>query len=552
MATAAGIAIAGGVAQNGAVVDLWLASRFSGTPAYNAAPPAGSPDYGPTTSGTVAGAPGEWQIPGVAHGDFYVRMVSAGNTYYSGPFAISADSDVVHIGGAETISGLKTFSGGLTVSGGVVTLPAGTVSMAGLTGTLPVANGGTGSATQNFVDITTPQTIGGIKTFSAVPVFSAGFTVSPGGVITLPNASIPFAAVIGLAGGSAGVDLGTSQIVTGQKTFDNDVPVVGGQILASAISTPSAPVVTPTGTAGSTTYQYRIVAVTYDGRDSINSATGQTTTGNATLSGTNFNALSWSAVTAAASYKVLKFVSGSWQLLAGNIAATTYNDTGVATPSAYTLITLAPGGEIAGTSATFSRAVTTATVAANAGVGGVVSGRFIGVVPAAGPAAPYVGAVGDFGIDVNSRQWVCITAGTPGTWVPVNAGGFISGGYAEVLTSQASISTEVAITGLSITITAASGRRIMVTQQTFPGNGSVGNQVITANIKEGVTMLMQSNCTLSFSGGNQTLHSAVVLTPTAAVHTYFVSMSAGSGTFTNAASSTFRSFILAQDLGPNI
>jgi len=33
-------------------------------------------------------------------------------------------------------------------------------------GTLPVANGGTGSATQNFVDLTTAQSIGGIKTLS--------------------------------------------------------------------------------------------------------------------------------------------------------------------------------------------------------------------------------------------------------------------------------------------------------------------------------------------------------------------------------------------------
>jgi hypothetical protein len=34
-------------------------------------------------------------------------------------------------------------------------------------GTLPVANGGTGSATQNFVDLTNTQTVGGAKTFSS-------------------------------------------------------------------------------------------------------------------------------------------------------------------------------------------------------------------------------------------------------------------------------------------------------------------------------------------------------------------------------------------------
>lgn len=39
-----------------------------------------------------------------------------------------------------------------------------------VTNILPIANGGTGSATQNFVDLTTPQSVAGIKTFSSFPV----------------------------------------------------------------------------------------------------------------------------------------------------------------------------------------------------------------------------------------------------------------------------------------------------------------------------------------------------------------------------------------------
>lgn len=39
-----------------------------------------------------------------------------------------------------------------------------------VTGVLPIANGGTGSATKNFVDLTTTQTIAGAKTFSTIPV----------------------------------------------------------------------------------------------------------------------------------------------------------------------------------------------------------------------------------------------------------------------------------------------------------------------------------------------------------------------------------------------
>ena len=62
-------------------------------------------------------------------------------------------------------------------------------------GVVPIADGGTGSATQNFVDLTSAQTIVGVKTFSSAPLSANGYgagssTYGPTGATILGTVSM--------------------------------------------------------------------------------------------------------------------------------------------------------------------------------------------------------------------------------------------------------------------------------------------------------------------------------------------------------------------------
>jgi hypothetical protein len=75
--------------------------------------------------------------------------------------------------GSETFANLATAGVVHNAAGGLLSTSAVNLASADVTGILPVANGGTGSNAQNFVDLTTAQTVAGNKTLTGSTVLGA-------------------------------------------------------------------------------------------------------------------------------------------------------------------------------------------------------------------------------------------------------------------------------------------------------------------------------------------------------------------------------------------
>lgn len=117
--------------------------------------------------------------------------------------------------------------------------PTGTINLAsGVTGTLPISNGGTGSATKNFVDLTTNQTIAGNKTFTndltvngitslasslTGPLKAVGGVVNAGAI----NLTSDVTAVLPLVNGGTGNTTGQAQTVVTNANLTGMVTSVG-------------------------------------------------------------------------------------------------------------------------------------------------------------------------------------------------------------------------------------------------------------------------------------------------------------------------------------
>lgn len=133
-----------------------------------------------------------------------------------------------------------------------------------------------------------------------------------------------------------------SQITVYRDTFDvTGAALFKGGALFTGLGTPDAPTITPQGTTGAATWTYKISVVNATGNETVLSANGSTTSGNATLSGTNFNRITWSATPGAAAYRIYRVATGTSPNTTGYIGTVDahstlqFDDTGIGIMGGY-------------------------------------------------------------------------------------------------------------------------------------------------------------------------------------------------------------------------
>ena len=125
-------------------------------------------------------------------------------------------------------------------------------------------------------------------------------------------------------------------------------------------------------------------------------------------------------------------------------------------------------------------------------------------------------------------------------------------GYSETILAQGPITSITDLVGCSVEVTVAAGRRIKITGQ---GSvyGTVANDHFVGKIKEGSTDIgYWYNFTVPVAGRDFKQHNAAIISPSAGVHTYKLTMerTIGSGSANMTPSNPNPIFILVEDIGP--
>lgn len=169
---------------------------------------------------------------------------------------------------------------------------------------------------------------GGIAYFTRV---ANGDTTASVDVDDIGSSDMTFSA---LSSGSDGNNIALQISNGGAKALTE---VTASHTFSNIASPTTAPVITHGGTPGSSTQTYVVAAYASGALISVSSA-GTTTSGNATLNGTNYNTITWSAVAGADLYKIYRTVATTPSTLGkiGQTSATTIDDTGLSGDAAAT------------------------------------------------------------------------------------------------------------------------------------------------------------------------------------------------------------------------
>lgn len=115
-------------------------------------------------------------------------------------------------------------------------------------------------------------------------------------------------------------------------------------------------------------------------------------------------------------------------------------------------------------------------------------------------------------------------------------------GYETVIGNQTGITTEVPVTGLSVTVDVPAGRSIKITASAVATSTVITDKALFT-IKEGATQLQGFNVVANGLNAN----GMVILTPSAGTHTYYIGVArSGTGTVSVLSQSTYPAFILVE------
>ncbi|MGI9028312.1 MAG: beta strand repeat-containing protein [Candidatus Saccharimonadales bacterium] len=279
----------------------------------------------------------------------------------------------ISIGSNNTVSG-NTISGNSLANNSADGIRLSNATNNIISGNRIINSGGTsGTSTSNGINVTSTSTNNNVTGNIITDTFGTGFAINVSSASSTANylADNTYSGT----GASSISDTGTGTIYAGQLNSTNSLVLQGpgavnvgssgtgtgslsvtGGYFGSQLATPATPTVAAQGTTGTSTYQYRITALDGTGETAPSTQSTGVTNGNATLSGINFNRITWNRQGGATSYKIYRtnVVTGSPSTLGlvgtVNASATTmqFDDTGLAATTAAPNINTTGGGTFSG------------------------------------------------------------------------------------------------------------------------------------------------------------------------------------------------------------